>query len=575
MATMKFPVTLSPASSSTVTVQYQCINQTAASPTDYTSTTGTLTFAPGVTTQYIEVNIIASPTADADKEFEITLSNPVNAILSTSASAEGVISTSPPTIPGSVSPAVPIVSIGSVASEVDTVIAGFNPVIAVGNQFVDSVTNLPIRLCGVNWYGYDGTDLIVHGLYAGRGYQDVIDQMSALGFNAFRLPFCDDMITSTVTFVNTSGNQYVVQVDNPDLIGLTPMQALDCIVYYAYTAGMRIILDHHRISMTSINSADSGYGTDGWPAANPEGGALYHYAGAASGGSTYTPEVQWRAMWVSMATHFTTDHTIPGSLVASGVGKYASNASLAATIVGFDPHNEPKNLAWATWAGMVETLFPFVNAIAPNWMMFVEGVAGSANGSDLYWEGGYLKSAGPGSVDGAARPINLGSKQNKLAYSCHEYGQSVYGQTWMNTLLSSPGGGYPSTVANTVIGYPNNLYAIWDEYFGFIYKDNIAPLWMGEFGGGFGRDYSTGAVDSNQANAAFELQWGNALVNYLQGYNVDGSSYLSGSQLPPSFAYFALNPESGNPLGGLLWNVDYITPDPIKMGVILPLLSQS
>ncbi len=30
--------------------------------------------------------------------------------------------------------------------------------------------------------------------------------------------------------------------------------------------------------------------------------------------------------------------------------------------------------------------------------------------------------------------------------------------------------------------YPANLPAIWDKYWGYLYKQNIAPIMMGEFG---------------------------------------------------------------------------------------------
>ncbi|MFZ6820678.1 Calx-beta domain-containing protein, partial [Undibacterium sp. Ji22W] len=55
--TATFTVTLSAASGQTVSVGYNTSNGTATAGSDYTATSGTLTFNPGVTTQTITVNI--------------------------------------------------------------------------------------------------------------------------------------------------------------------------------------------------------------------------------------------------------------------------------------------------------------------------------------------------------------------------------------------------------------------------------------------------------------------------------------------------------------------------------------
>ena len=55
--TVTYTVTLSTPSSSPVTVRYNTIDGTATAGQDYTATSGTLTFAPGQTTQTITVAI--------------------------------------------------------------------------------------------------------------------------------------------------------------------------------------------------------------------------------------------------------------------------------------------------------------------------------------------------------------------------------------------------------------------------------------------------------------------------------------------------------------------------------------
>ena len=275
-------------------------------------------------------------------------------------------------------------------------------------------------------------------------------------------------------------------------------------------------------------------------------------------------------MWTALARHCTQDNPTPTGCTLGGIGKYATFPSLANTIVGFDPHNEPHNVNWDTWAGMCESLFTVINPIAPNWMMFIEGVAvdNVTNINDSYCWGGYLKGV-------STRPVNLGTEQNKLCYSVHSYGQSVFPQTWLSSHYSTNTGafaGYPSMPEYVCPNYPLNLEAVMDAYWGFIFKNNIAPVWVGEFGFGIGCDFSTGLVDPLQVNAAYEVQWAQSLVQYLNGGRNDGTSMLTGSQLGISFAYFALNPESGNPLGGLLLNSDYTSVQVAKMSLLNPLI---
>ena len=77
-----FTVTLSEATSSEVTVGYSTGGGSATAGTDYLSTSGVLTFAPGITEQFITVSVVADALDEPDEEtFNVTLANPVNATL--------------------------------------------------------------------------------------------------------------------------------------------------------------------------------------------------------------------------------------------------------------------------------------------------------------------------------------------------------------------------------------------------------------------------------------------------------------------------------------------------------------
>ena len=76
-----FTVTLSAASTQTVTVGYLTANGTATAPADYAASSGTVTFAPGVTTQPVAVAIVPDAIVEGNEQFTVTLQSPVNATL--------------------------------------------------------------------------------------------------------------------------------------------------------------------------------------------------------------------------------------------------------------------------------------------------------------------------------------------------------------------------------------------------------------------------------------------------------------------------------------------------------------
>ena len=75
-------VTLAPASSGTVTVDYATSDITADAGMDYTATLGTLTFMPGETSKTITVTLLNDTVYELIERFHVTLSNPTGAVLS-------------------------------------------------------------------------------------------------------------------------------------------------------------------------------------------------------------------------------------------------------------------------------------------------------------------------------------------------------------------------------------------------------------------------------------------------------------------------------------------------------------
>ena len=88
---LDFTVVLNPAATGTVTVDYATADGTATQPSDYTATSGTLTFTAGQTTKTIEVPIVDDDMEDDGETLTVTLSNPSGAVIE-DGNATGTIS---------------------------------------------------------------------------------------------------------------------------------------------------------------------------------------------------------------------------------------------------------------------------------------------------------------------------------------------------------------------------------------------------------------------------------------------------------------------------------------------------
>jgi len=105
-------VSLSAAFSQTIKVNYATQDGTAKAGSDYTTTSGTLSFAPGETSKTIQVPVIGDTTVESDESFKVLLSAPVNALLNSSASIESVTISNDDTAP-SIFVGQPVIDLGA------------------------------------------------------------------------------------------------------------------------------------------------------------------------------------------------------------------------------------------------------------------------------------------------------------------------------------------------------------------------------------------------------------------------------------------------------------------------------
>jgi endoglucanase len=253
-----------------------------------------------------------------------------------------------------------------------------------GNQILDS-NNQPVRMAGVNWYGFETTDAVIHGLWA-KDYKAILNTIKSNGYNVIRIPFSNQMVETNPVPTNLSFNNS--GPINTDLQGLTSLQILDKIIAAAGNVGLRVILDNHRSE--AGNSA--------------EASGLWY--------TSSFPESNWINDWVALTN------------------RYLNNT----TVIGMDLRNEPHNATssgacWGCgtttndWSLAAERGGNAILAVNPHLLIFVEGT--DCFNGDCDWWGGNLEGV-------AQFPVTL-NVANQLVYSAHDYGPTLFQQSWFNS----------------------------------------------------------------------------------------------------------------------------------------------
>jgi endoglucanase len=215
------------------------------------------------------------------------------------------------------------------------------------------------------------------------------------------------------------------------------------------------------------------------------------------------PETKWVSDWKMLAARYKNDPTV----------------------IGADLHNEPygaatwgRGTAATDWHAAATRGGNAVLASNPNLLIIVEGIENQGNGTSTWWGGGL--------ADVGAAPVLLNTP-NRVVYSPHDYPASLFPQKW----FSDP-------------SYPANLASVWDKNWGYIQKQGIAPVLLGEFG--------------SAMQTTSDKQWIQAIVSYLATNKM-------------SYAYWSFNPNSGT-TGGLV-KTDWRTPEAEKLAALAPILT--
>jgi len=190
-----------------------------------------------------------------------------------------------------------------------------------------------VYLKGINWFGFETGNLVVHGLWVGRTIDSFLAQIQNLGFNSLRIPISPEALNPNYTSTQGKGNPY----DNLiDLLTLTSNR------------GLSVLLDLHTCNFRS--------GLVG----NPEGCPNYN-----------------AQSWYNT------------------LEKMAALARNYPNVLGIDIFNEPYGLSWRQWRDLSTEAGRRILAVNPKLLIFVEGVANKETdngGFNAFWGGNLVEA---------------------------------------------------------------------------------------------------------------------------------------------------------------------------------------
>ena len=313
-----------------------------------------------------------------------------------------------------------------------------------GNKIVDEGGN-QVWLTGVNWFGFNATERVFHGLWSGN-LETITRQMAERGINTVRVPISTQLLLEWKAGQTVMPN--VNLAANPELAGMNNLQIFDRWLDLCERYGLKVMLDVH-----SAEADNAGHIYPMW------------YKG------TITPELFYQGWeWVT--------------------NRYKNNDTIVAMDIENEPHGQPGESPRAKWDGSTDvdnwknacqTAGRRILAINPKVLIMCEGIEAYPRPGKT-WDSpktnpdlspNYYNNWWGGNLRGAKDfPVDLGANQDQLVYSPHDYGPLVYEQPWF-------AGEFDKTTLTNDVWRPNWLY---------LHEEKTAPLLIGEWGGRLGQD---------------------------------------------------------------------------------------
>ncbi len=307
-----------------------------------------------------------------------------------------------------------------------------------GSKILDA-DGKEVWITGVNWFGYNTGTNIFDGLWNSE-LVSTVEAIADHGFNLIRVPISAELINDWASGEYPQANYN--NAYNPDLNQMNSLEIFDYFLKLAEENGLKVMPDIH-----SAETDAAGHNANMW--CTDKVSVKEYYAA-----------LEWMA------------------------DRYKDNDTIIAFDLKNEPHGKPnegdKAAIWNdskdanNWKYVAETAAAKVLAKNPNVLIMVEGIEiypknlkknsdySSTDNDDYYfnWWGGNLRGV-------KDYPIDLGKYQDKLVYSPHDYGPTVYQQPWFE-------GDYT---------FESLKKDCWNDNWLFIKNKDIAPLLIGEWGG--------------------------------------------------------------------------------------------
>lgn len=400
-----------------------------------------------------------------------------------------------------------------------------------GDKIYDMNGN-EVWLTGANWFGFNCSENVFHGAW--YDVKTILTSVADRGIGLLRIPISTELLYSwmagTPNKVSsvTAANNPPYHVCNPDFYdtatGKTKnsMEIFDIIMGYCKELGIKVMIDVHS------------------PDANNSGHMYPLWYGLTTTTAGEITTKKWIDTLVWLADKYKNDDTILAfDLKNEPHGKRGYTGGTAPSdMAKWDNSTDENN-----WKYAAEKCSKAILAVNPKLLMVIEGVeqypktekgytydtpdVWGASGDAAPWHGAWWGGNLRGVKD---FPVNLGALNSQIVYSPHDYGPSVYNQTWFDKDFTTQ----------------TLLDDYWYDTWAYIDDKGIAPLLIGEWGG--------------HMDAGKNQKWMTLLRDYMVKNRINHT-------------FWCINPNSGD-TGGLIGN-DWATWDEAKYALLKPALWQS
>ena len=396
---------------------------------------------------------------------------------------------------------------------------------AKGSRLYDMNGN-EVWLTGANWFGMNCTENFPHGLWS-ADVDDFLSSVADHGINIIRFPISTELLMSWqngspyacegLNPKNTDGYQFNPDFCHADGSEMNSMEVFDVIMQKCKKYGIKALVDVH-----SPSSHNSGHNYELWyyeksSKTADDMATIKEEKYASNAGAQITFD-DWIDSITWLAKKYSNDDTIIAyDLKNEPHGKRGYDGTTCPSdIAKWDDSNDTNNWKYAS-----ETCANSILAVNPNALILIEGIEqypktdqgytfdtpdiwnAPADQSPWYgaWWGGNLRGV-------KDYPVTPKSGTSQIVYSPHDYGPSVYAQTWFDKDFTTQ----------------TLLDDYWYDTWAYINDQDIAPLLIGEWGG--------------HMDAGANQKWMELLRDYMIDHHINHT-------------FWCLNPNSGD-TGGLL-----------------------